>query len=139
MIIYCAGPIKGDLTYQKFYKDIIEIVLELGHTPLSELNPDFKSTIPLTDKQIYSRDIKWIDRSNIMIAEVSGPSLGVGFEIAYAVFKKQIPVLGVANKKAVKVSSMILGCDSVLLNVKRYEDTGDLADIIQNYINRGMI
>ena len=49
MIIYCAGPIRGDATYHKFYKQIIEHIAEKGHTALSELNAGFKSSLPLTD------------------------------------------------------------------------------------------
>ena len=38
MIIYCAGPIKGDITFQKFYWEIINFVEEERHTPLAGLN-----------------------------------------------------------------------------------------------------
>ena len=77
MIIYCAGPIKGNTTYQDNYSEIVRIVESMGHTALSEKSSKFSSTILLSDKQIYTRDIKWIDGSKIVIAEVSGPSLGV--------------------------------------------------------------
>ncbi len=95
MIIYCAGPIKGDTTFQEFYKEIIKIVEALGHTALSEFSSKLMSTIPLNERQIYSRDLKWLDGSNLMIAEVSGASTGVGFEIAYGLFVKKLPVLAV--------------------------------------------
>ncbi len=67
MIIYCAGPIKGDTTFQKIYLEIINFVESEGHTPLAELNAEFTPTNPLTDKQIYTRDLKWIDGSKMMI------------------------------------------------------------------------
>lgn len=38
----------------------------------------------MTDKEIYDRDISYIMESDIIIADVSVPSLGVGYEIAYA-------------------------------------------------------
>ncbi len=50
MIIYCAGPIKGDTKYQKYYKEIIEYLTSIGHTGLSELNEEFKTSVPLTSK-----------------------------------------------------------------------------------------
>jgi len=134
MIIYCAGPIKGDKTFQKFYLEIIDFVESEGHTPLAELNEKFTSANPLTDKQIYTRDLKWIDGSKIMIAEISGPSLGVGFEIAYAVYYKKIPVLALANNTVENVSAMITGCDSNLLTVAKYSDAEDLKKIIRLYI-----
>ena len=134
MIIYCAGPIRGELKYQKFYKEIVEFLTLRHHTPLSELHPDFKASIPLNDKQIFTRDVKWLSRSNIVIAEVSGPSLGVGFEIAYALYHLKIPVLAVAHQDAKNISAMISGCDSKLLTVSRYDHVEDLQKILSNFI-----
>lgn len=136
MIIYCAGPIKGDKKYLSFYNKIIEHVSSLGHTALSELNAKFKSSFPLNDKQIYKRDIKWIDGSQVMIAEISGPSLGVGFEIAYAVFKKKIHVLALSNKEVSTISAMITGCNSDLLTVKAYADEEEMKKIIDSYLKK---
>jgi hypothetical protein len=69
-----------------------------------------------------------------MIAEVSGPSLGVGFEVAYALFHKKIPVLAVYHEQAGQISSMIAGCNDKKLVVKKYIDNDDLANSIKNYI-----
>jgi len=135
MIVYCAGPVKGDQTYHKFHLEIIEQVSALGHTALSELNSEFKSAFPLNDHEVFNRDIKWMDRSKIVIAEASGPSLGVGFEIAYALYKKQIPVLVLVNSAA-SLSSMIMGCNSELLTIKQYTDNEDLKKIISTFIKK---
>ena len=136
MIIYCAGPIKGDTTYQNSYQEIINFIDTLGHTALAELNGKFNSTIPLTDNQIFKRDIKWIDGSDLMVAEISGPSLGVGFEIAYALFKKKIPVLALASKEVKKLSAMITGCDSELLTLERYGEVEEMHSKIFNYLKQ---
>ncbi|HEX9740108.1 MAG TPA: hypothetical protein VGA29_04975, partial [Ignavibacteriaceae bacterium] len=61
MIVYCAIPIRGEKTYEEFFKGILEQINSLGHTALSELNSDFKPAAPLTDSEIFSRDTKWID------------------------------------------------------------------------------
>lgn len=135
MIIYCAGPIKGNTTYQDNYIEIVRIVESLGHTALSEMNNKFSSSFPLTPKQVYTRDMKWIDGSKIMIAEISGPSLGVGFEISYALFVKQMPVLAVYHYQATQISSMITGCNNTKLSIKKYSDIDDLTAIIKNFIN----
>ena len=134
MIIYCAGPIKGDITFQKFYLEIIDFVESEGHTPLAGISAELTSTNPLTDKQVYRRDLKWIDGSKMMIAEISGPSLGVGFEIAYAVYHKKMPVLALANNTVKYVSAMITGCDSNLLTIAKFRDAEDLKEIIRTYI-----
>ncbi len=136
MIVYCAGAIKGDASHKDSYKEIINIVSRYDHSALSELNPDFHSALPLSDGQIFQRDLKWIENSSLMIAEISGPSLGVGFEIAYALYIRKIPVLAVYNSDVDNVSSMIRGCDSELLFTKIYHSNGELQDIIKSFLNR---
>jgi 2'-deoxynucleoside 5'-phosphate N-hydrolase len=134
MIVYCAGAIKGDTTYQNNYIEMIRFIESMNHTALTELNGKFNASIPLSDKQIYTRDIKWIEGSVLMIAEISGPSLGVGFEIAYALFQKEIPVLALASSEAAKISAMITGCNSELLTVKKYQNIEDMQNIILDYL-----
>ncbi len=134
MIVYCAGAIKGDTTYQNNYVEMIRFIESMNHTALAELNGKFNASIPLSDNQIYTRDIKWIEGSVLMIAEISGPSLGVGFEIAYALFQKEIPVLALASSEVEKISAMITGCNSELLTVKRYQNIEDMQNIISDYI-----
>lgn len=136
MIVYCAGAIKGDISYQESYQDVINIVKAEGHSALSELNPDFHSAIPLSEKQVFQRDIKWIEKSSVMIAEISGPSLGVGFEIAYALYEREIPVLALYNAEVENVSAMIKGCDSELLYVKKYNDPEELKEIINSFLKQ---
>lgn len=136
MIIYCAGPIRGDVTYQKFYAEIIDHIESEGHTALAEFNGKFSASIPLTDRQLYKRDLKWIDGSKLMIAEISGPSLGVGFEISYAIFQRKIPVLALVNSDVENVSAMISGCDSPLLSITKYGNMDEMKTIITSFINK---
>jgi hypothetical protein len=136
MIVYCAVPIKGDQTFHNFCLDIITQVSSLGHTALSELKQEFKPAAPLTDSEIFSRDLKWIDKSKVVIAEISGPSLGVGFEIAYALYKKDLNVLALFNSDAEDVSAMITGCHSELLTLKKYSDTEDLKNAISRFLKK---
>lgn len=136
MIIYCAGPIRGNDTYKNSFKKIIEYVEGLGNTVLSEFSDKFSSTIPLTDKQTYKRDLKWIDGSKCMIAEISGPSLGVGFELSYAILQRKLPVLALHNSEVQQISAMILGCDSPLITIKKYRDDEDMKNIIKTYLTK---
>ncbi len=136
MIIYCAGAIKGDTKYQKYLIEIIEHLSSLEHTPLSELNENFKTSIPLTDKEIFKRDIKWLEQSKIMIAEISGTSLGVGFEISYALYELKIPVLALYNKKVESISAMITGCTSKLLSISSYSNSDELKDAVSEFTKK---
>jgi hypothetical protein len=135
MIIYCTGSKRGDAAYKKLHKDIIDYTESLGHTVLAELSNKFSSTIPLTENQIYKRNLKWIDGSKIILAEVSGSTLEVGFEIAYAILERKIPVLAL-HIADVQISNMLSGCDSPLLTIKKYNDSDEMKSIIQTFINK---
>ena len=39
----------------------------------------------LNDAEILERDMQWLSQAHIVVAEVTQPSLGVGFEIARAI------------------------------------------------------
>lgn len=136
MILYCAGAIRGNVKFQKYYKEIIEIIGSLGHTALSELNKNFISSVPLTDNEIFKRDMKWLSKSRALIAEISGPSTGVGFEIAYALYKMKIPVLALANTKTDNLSALLNGCNSNLLQVRNYGDEEEMREIITGFIEK---
>lgn len=130
--VYCAGPISGDITFSENYKRIIEIVKSNGFFPLHE--PNLKPNYTLTDEEIYRRDIKWIAESAGVIAEVSGPSLGVGFEIAYSLFVLNKPVLALYHESVPRLSAMIKGCESHLLSVQKYKNENDLEKFIKIYL-----
>lgn len=136
MIVYCAGAVKGDTSYREGYQEIVEIVKRNGHSALSELNSEFKSAFPLNVNQVFQRDIKWIEKSSMMIAEISGPSLGVGFEISYALYMREIPVLALYDAEAENISAMISGCDSELLYLKTYHNDKELEEIILSFLKQ---
>ena len=135
MIIYCAGPIRGEKQHQSFYKEIIKYVNSLGHTALSEFNEKFKSAFPLNDIQIFKRDIKWMESSKFVIAETTSSSTGVGFEIAYSLYNLKKPVLALAKKGEESVSAMVSGCNSEILTVKTYSSSEEMKKIIAQYLN----
>lgn len=134
MIVYCAGAIKGDVTYQNYYKEIISIVKSFNHTAISELNKEFKEQEVISDKKIYERDINWLKESDIMIAEVSGPSLGVGYEIAYALNVIKIPVLALLYTGVKKISSIISGCTSELFILREYNSPDEIKKHIEEFL-----
>ncbi len=130
--VYCAGPISGDNTFQSFYKKIIYVVENCGCKALYE--PNLIPNAELTDQEIFKRDIRWINESDVIIAEVSGPSLGVGFEIAYALYVLKKPVLALYNTSVKRLSAMIKGCDANFLSVQLYRNESELENYIKLFI-----
>jgi 2'-deoxynucleoside 5'-phosphate N-hydrolase len=121
MQIYFAGSISGGREFIRMYQNIVNHLKERGHTvPTEHVAADDVLHIEssLTPEQIYQRDIEWLSQSHAMIAEVSRPSLGVGYEIGYALSLKK-PVLCLVNE-GVFLSRMITGNRDCLLSVKPY-------------------
>lgn len=136
MKVYCSVPIRGEIKFQSTYNEIINFINSLGHEALCELNEEFKSQTKLSDKEIYLRDINWLDESDFVIAEVSGASTGIGFEISYALFEKKIPVLAASKKDSGSISAMISGCNNKLIELVTYDSFEELKNIISDFLNR---
>lgn len=134
MNIYCAFPIRGDTRNKDFRLQLVGILNEAGHTPLCETAPDAAGG--QNDYEIFNRDIGWIEQSSCVIADVTAASTGVGFEIAYALYYKKIPVLALYKKDSPSVSAMIKGCHSELLETGEYNSLPELSDNVFSFIRR---
>lgn len=86
MKIYFAGSIRGGRSDVKLYEQIIRYLKNFG-----EVLTEHIGTQSLTkgeddnNRFVHDRDLKWLASSDVIIAEVTTPSLGVGYEIAKGV------------------------------------------------------
>ncbi len=129
MKIYFAGSIRGGREDAELYLDFIQFLKGFGEV-LTEHIGDLKLTHlgddGETDRLIHDRDIKWLLSADILVAEVTVVSLGVGYEIGRAVSagKKVICLFRQTPDK--KLSAMISGCSDVTLivydNIKEAKD-----------------
>lgn len=85
--IYFAGSIRGGRDYAKTYYELISYI-QTRATVLTEhiCGADLSThgEENLSDPEIYERDMNWLRESDAVIAEVSAPSLGVGYELGQA-------------------------------------------------------
>jgi len=84
----------------------------------------------MTDKKIHDRDMQWIETADVIVAEVSNPSLGVGYEIGRGVETGK-RILCLRNSKSKRLSAMISGCGK--LTVKNYNDIEEARDFIDAF------
>ena len=132
--IYFAGSISGGRDYLDSYKKIVSHLKNLGNSILSEhvvfddvMNYEKK----FSNREIFERDLKWIDECNCIVAEVSNPSLGVGYEISYALTRKK-PVLCLCEKD-IFLTRMLTGNSSPFLKIQRYSNHTELINILSLY------
>lgn len=85
--VYFAGSIRGGREDRAIYEELIALISSYA-TVLTEHIADINLTsngeANLSDQEIYQRDVDWIREADLVIAEVTQPSLGVGYELAYA-------------------------------------------------------
>ena len=129
MKIYFAGSITGGRDDSELYLEIIKLLKDYGEV-LTEHIGDINLTQigeELSPKEIYERDIGWVKESDIVVAEVTNPSFGVGIEIVRATeFKKKVICI-YRDKEGKRLSAMVSGCPGVL--VFKYQKIEELKEI----------
>ena len=87
MNIYFSCSLTGGRQDESVYMTIVDHLLEIGHdVPTAHLaHPQVMDLERVVDaREVYERDMAWIAACDVLIAEVSTPSHGVGYEIAVA-------------------------------------------------------
>ncbi|RLD07460.1 MAG: deoxyribonucleoside 5'-monophosphate N-glycosidase [Chloroflexi bacterium] len=135
MKIYFACSITGGREYEANYQAITRFLLDTGHevptAHLAESNIlEVEQVVIPSD--VYARDVDWILTSDILIAEVSVPSHGVGYEIGFALNAGK-PVLCLHDAGR-KVSKMIIGNPHPLLKIKAYDNISQTFKEINEFV-----
>ncbi|MEG1804313.1 MAG: nucleoside 2-deoxyribosyltransferase [Clostridia bacterium] len=129
MNIYFCGSIKGGRQKVSTYAVMVEICKRYG-VVLTEHVADCKYvTGKSSPEQVYEQDVAWLDQSDIVIAEITVASLGVGFEIAYAQAKHK-PIY-CFYEQGLDISCMIKGnpnliCLSYVSNEQLSQQLNDI-------------
>ena len=137
MKIYFACSITGGRDDEGVYQRLVQWMEAEGyHVPTAHIA---QSGIEIMDaaeeaRDIYRRDVTWIDESDLLVAEVSTPSHGVGYEIGYALAREK-PVFCLF-KEEIKVSKMILGNPHPLLELAPYRDQAHAVELLVRYLQK---
>ena len=115
MNIYFAGSIRGGRQDIEIYKQVIGHLKKYGKVLTEHVGQDnlAQREINLTDKHIHDRDVEWIKECDIFIAEVTRPSLGVGYEVRTAVEMNKRILCVYRPEQTKRVSAMIAGAPEV--------------------------
>ena len=134
MRIYFAGSIRGGREDADLYLALIKYLKKYGIV-VTEHVGDLKITEEGEDsdpKYIYDRDIDLLLSSNIVIAEVTTPSHGVGYELRLAVEHKKRVLCLYRYKPDKSLSALIQGNPS--LHVCQYTTPDEAYDIIDGFV-----
>ena len=125
MRIYFSGAIAGGRGDLAVYQHIVKRLQTTGiEVPSAHVADPAVLTheSEISPREVYERDIRWVKESDAMIAEVSTPSLGVGYEVGHALHLGK-PVLCL-YRRGLFVSKMITG--NPALTVATYADSSEL-------------
>ena len=118
------------------YEGIIATLQKYGSVLTEHVGSDeviMSEDRALSDQQIHDRDMDWIMQSDLLVAEVTVPSLGVGYEIGRAIELGK-PVLCIYDANTDKaLSAMISGSSGVV--VRLYEDVNELEGMLREFIH----
>lgn len=131
MKFYFAGSIRGGRDDKEIYLIIIELLKKYG-VVLTEHIGDQSLWIvweeDMSDKKIYIRDVNMLLESDMVVAEVTNPSLWVWYELWFAESKKKKIICLFRDTGERRLSAMISWNHNV--EVIKYHTVKDLEDKI---------
>ncbi|XP_028983559.1 2'-deoxynucleoside 5'-phosphate N-hydrolase 1 [Betta splendens] len=127
MKIYFCGSIRGGRVDVHIYRRIVKQLQSYGcvlteHVSSSGLSDKGEDAAD-ADKFIHDRDVDWLLQSDVVVAEVTQPSLGVGYELGRAVDMKKKVLCLFRPASGRTLSAMIRGAnDNNLFMVRDYAE-----------------
>lgn len=132
--VYFAGSIRGGRNDASLYHDLIEEIKKTDIV-LTEHVGDLSKSIfeqgRSKDSDIYNQDTAWLRECDLVIAECTSPSLGVGYELAYAE-KYNKPTYIFYRHKECELSAMLTG-DSYY-HIYTYETREELFEMVSTIL-----
>ena len=133
--VYFAGSIRGGRMDAALYHRIIEY-MQHTDTVLTEHVGSTKLNLVeqgrSKDALIYDRDTAWLRECDVVIAECTCPSLGVGYELAYAE-KLGKPCHIFYDKSKTQLSAMLTG--DPYFQIHPYESEEEIFSTLDSILN----
>lgn len=129
MKIYFAGSITGGRQDQSLYLEIIKLLSKYGEVMTEHIGDALvtESGESLDVGLIFDRDVGWLEQCDVVVAEVTTTSLGVGYELGISekLGKRVICLYRPADKR---ISAMILG--NKYFSIQPYSTLEDVKEIL---------
>lgn len=142
MTIYLAFTVRGNRSALAAAREVSAMLQQKGHhvltTHLLQDDPDGAESA-FTDRDVYERDIRWLESADLLIAEASGSSYGVGFEVGYVLGRSeqtgQRVLLVYSESRRSAISRFIAGARHPACTVHAYREPAELVSIVQEYLS----
>ena len=136
MKIYFAGSIRAGRDDQELYHRIIQglqrhgqvLTVHVGDPSLTQWGDEGPS-----DQNIYARDMAWLADADFIVAEVSTPSLGVGYELGRAESLGKPTLCLYREQDGRRLSAMVSGNPNMV--VVRYQTVEEAQTYIRTFLH----
>ena len=134
MKIYFAGAIRGGRQDAARYHQIISLLQDYGDVLTEHVGYEdpARAESDVSDEEIYTRDMAWLEEADTLVAEVTVPSHGVGYEIARAELLEKAILCLYRPDAAQRLSALIAGNPHV--RCEEYEHLGQLGSILEAFL-----
>lgn len=137
MRVYLACTIRGDRGRLGVARALGDVIRQGGHELMTERFLDDRAEDEdgrLSAADVFARDLDWLDRCDVLVAEASGSSYGVGFEVGYVLSRaaetgKRVVVLYDRALRE-RVSRLVSGNTHAFCTTVGYTDAEDAAAML---------
>ncbi|XP_040905095.1 2'-deoxynucleoside 5'-phosphate N-hydrolase 1 [Toxotes jaculatrix] len=140
MKIYFCGSIRGGRDDAHLYRKIVDKLQSYGtvlteHVSSTTLTDRGEDASAAGDKFIHDRDMDWLQQSDAVVAEVTQPSLGVGYELGQVVAMKKKTLCLFRPSSGRALSAMIRGADDGEWFVVRDYQEDEVENVLEEFFN----
>jgi len=143
MKIYFCGSIRGGRDHQAIYHKLIKHIQGYGEVLTEHVGSEFTdpttgkvvTDTDLDDIQIHNRDISWLRESDVIVAEVTMPSLGVGYELGFAKLLGKPTLCLFRELEGKHLSAMVAGAEEAeKFVVQKYRELDEATKVISGFL-----
>jgi 2'-deoxynucleoside 5'-phosphate N-hydrolase len=142
--IYLACTVRGDRGAIAAVRSVADFLERQGHSVLTRhlLTDDVDDAeSAMSEQDVFERDMRWLIAADLLIAEASGSSFGVGFEVGYVLGRaeqtgQRVLLLHHASRRA-QISRLVTGNSHPRCTSYAYRDTDDLLVVVGRFMAGG--
>lgn len=131
--IYFAGSIRGGRVDADLYRRMIGYMQQTSVVLTEHVGSPHLNILEQgkRDVEIYDQDTAWLRESDILVGECTCPSLGVGYELAYAE-KYEKPCHIFYDRTKTQLSAMLTG--NPYFHIHPYENEAEIYPILDTIL-----
>lgn len=133
--IYFAGAIRGGRADADLYRQLVAFLSGFGVVLTEHVGDEvlLLDEHDLRESEIFARDMGWLKEADVVIAEVTTPSLGVGYELGIAQHLGKRILCLFRDGEQRSLSAMVAG--NSCFQVAEYQDFSEACDIMTTFLN----